>query len=59
MDEVGPISRCANLKYFPCGTGCSTKYCEKKCPNYIVVNHMICDRHIVPTNNKMPTSSGF
>ena len=54
-----PNTRCANLKYFPCGSGCSTKYCQKKCPNHIVVNLMICDRHIVPTNNKMPTSSGF
>ena len=52
-------TRCANLKYFPCGPGCNTKYCEKKCPNHVVVNTIICDRHIVPTNNKMPTSTGF
>jgi len=54
-----PNTRCANLKYFPCGPGCNTKYCDKDCKNYIVVNTIICDRHIVPTNNKMPTTSGF
>jgi len=54
-----PNTRCANLKYLQCGSGCNTKYCEKKCPNHIVVNTRICDRHIVPTNNKMPTNSGF
>ena len=54
-----PNTRCAKLKFFPCGSGCNTKYCEKQCPNHVVVNTMLCDRHIVPTNNKMPTSTGF
>ena len=54
-----PNTRCATLKYFPCGVGCNTTYCDKECKNYIVVNTILCDRHIVPTNNKMPTTSGF
>jgi hypothetical protein len=54
-----PNTRCADLKYHPCGSGCTKKYCAKKCPNYVVVNTIVCDRHIVPTNNKMPTTTGF
>ena len=52
-------TRCANLKYHPCGPGCSVKHCDKKCTNNIVVNVRVCDRHIVPTNNRMPSNSGF
>jgi len=54
-----PNTRCVDLKYHPCGPGCTKKYCEKKCPNHVVVNTIICDRNIVPTNNKMPTTTGF
>ena len=54
-----PNTRCADLKYHPCGPSCTKKYCSKKCPNYVVVNTRVCDRNIVPTNNVMPTSSGF
>jgi len=54
-----PNTRCADLKYHPCGKGCTKKYCEKKCPNHVVVNTRVCDRLIVPTNNKMPTTTGF
>lgn len=54
-----PNTRCADLKYHPCGPNCNKKYCSKKCPNHVVVNTIICDRSIVPTNNKMPTTTGF
>lgn len=54
-------SRCVDNKYHPCGPGCDgkKKYCEKKCPNHVVVNVKICERDIVPSQNKMPTSNGF
>jgi len=54
-----PNTRCVDLKYHPCGPNCSKKDCPKKCPKYVVVNTLVCDRHIVPTNNKMPVSTGF
>lgn len=54
-----PNTRCVDLKYHPCGPSCTKKYCEKKCPNHVVVNTRACDRNIVPTNNKMPTTTGF
>lgn len=54
-----PNTRCVDLKYHPCGPNCTKKYCAKKCPNWVVVNTRVCDRHIVPTNNKMPTTTGF
>jgi len=54
-----PNTRCADLKFHPCGPGCTSKFCEVTCPNHVVVNTLVCDRHIVPTNNKMPTSTGF
>lgn len=54
-----PNTRCADLKFHPCGPTCNKKYCEKKCPNHVVVNTLICNRDIVPTNNFMPTTTGF
>jgi hypothetical protein len=54
-----PNTRCGDLKYHPCGSSCNKKYCTKTCPRHVVVNTLICDRHIVPTNNVMPKSSGF
>ena len=54
-----PNTRCVDLKYHPCGPSCDKKSCKKDCPNHIVVNTRVCDRHIVPTNNKMPTTTGF
>jgi hypothetical protein len=54
-----PMTRCGDLKYHPCGSGCTKKYCEKKCQNHVVVNTLACNRSIVPTNNKMPTTTGF
>jgi len=54
-----PNSRCVDLKYHPCGPDCNKQFCSKTCPNHIVVNTLICNRSIVPTNNRMPTSSGF
>lgn len=43
-----PNSRCVGLKFQPIDT-------TKK----VVVNTILCDRQIVPTNNKMPTTTGF
>jgi hypothetical protein len=54
-----PNTRCVNLKYHQCGPTCNKKYCSKKCPDYVVVNTRICDRHIVPTNLSMPLTNGF
>jgi hypothetical protein len=54
-----PNTRCVDLKYHPCGPSCNKKYCDKKCPDHVVVNTIVCDRYIVPTNNVMPTSNGF
>lgn len=58
-----PISRCDIYKYSKCSNKCPkgkcVSNCDKKCPNYVVINTLICDRNIVPTNNKMPLTSGF
>ena len=54
-----PNTRCANLKYHPCGPGCNVKYCDKKCPDHKVVNTKICERDICPSQNKMPQTNGF
>lgn len=54
-----PNTRCADLKYHPCGPGCNKEYCDKKCTKHVVVNHRVCERDIVPNNNIMPTSNGF
>lgn len=54
-----PNTRCANLKFQPCGKNSKDKNSAKKCPTPIVVNTRVCDRLIVPTNNKMPTTTGF
>lgn len=54
-----PNTRCDNLKYHKCSASCDKKDCKKKCPEYVVVNTTICDRHIVPTNLSMPLSNGF
>lgn len=54
-----PNSRCVDIKYHPCGNLCNKPNCVKKCPNPIIVNTRVCDRNIVPTNNKMPTNTGF
>ncbi len=54
-----PNTRCSDLKYHPCGPACNRKNCNKKNPNHVVVNTIVCDRYIVPTNNKMPTTTGF
>lgn len=54
-----PNTRCADLKFHPCGPGCTKPFCAKKCPNHVVVNTRVCDRHIVPSQNKMPTVTGF
>lgn len=45
-------SRCAVNKYLPCDS-------ERNCSRYVAVNPYLCDRHITPTNLRMPTSSGF
>lgn len=44
-----PNSRCVGLKYSP----------ENNKTKQVVVNTTLCDRDIVPTNNKMPTTTGF
>ena len=44
-----PNTRCADLKYHTCGPLCNKK-CNKKCPTHIIVNTIVCDRHIVLTN---------
>ncbi len=54
-----PNSRCVGLKYHPCGRNCKGKNCVKKCGTPVLVNTRICDRMIVPTNNKMPKTTGF
>jgi hypothetical protein len=54
-----PNTRCVDLKYHPCGPGCNKQYCSKTCPNHVIVNTRLCDRNIVPTNNKMPVRTGF
>lgn len=53
-----PNTRCPDLKYHPCGKNCGKDKCNK-CTKQVVVNTRVCDRHIVPTNNKMPTKTGF
>lgn len=54
-----PNTRCADLKFLPCGTGCTKPFCAKKCPDYKVVTFRACERDIVPSQNKMPTTTGF
>jgi len=54
-----PNTRCVDLKYHQCGPNCGKKDCKKICKKHVVVNTLVCNRHIVPTNNKMPKSSGL
>ena len=57
-----PNSRCVEYKYSKCNgnSKCNNNKCDNnKCKNYIILNTRICDRNIVPTNNKMPLTSGF
>ena len=54
-----PSTRCVKYKYHKCSPDCTQEKCNKTCPNYIILNTKICDRSIVPTNNTMPTTTGF
>ena len=54
-----PNTRCAELKYFPRGPKCNKVFCNKVNPKLMVVNTLVCDRHIVPSQNKMPKTNGF
>ena len=54
-----PNSRCVSLKHKKCSDQCSNNKCTNKCHNYVIMNTRICDRNIVPTNNSMPTTTGF
>lgn len=54
-----PNTRCIKYKFHKCNKECSKEKCNKTCPNYIILNTLICDRSIVPTNNVMPTTTGF
>jgi len=51
-------SKCTNKKYYPKKLDCAndSKECDKE---HILVTPNLSDRLIVPTNMKMPTSSGL
>ena len=51
-------SNCNDKKYIPTNNDCAGDF--KKCVmNKHVVNPILCDRNIVPTNMKMPTNNGL
>jgi hypothetical protein len=52
------LSQCASEQYPACElTG--AKHIHEECVNYVTLNPKLCERSIVPTNMKFPTSKGF
>ena len=51
-------SKCVESKYKPQNNNCAQNIFECQ-HNKVVVNPILCDRSIVPTNMKPPTSSGL
>jgi hypothetical protein len=54
------LTLCANSKFASCDiVPNAANRIQGECTNNIVMNPNLCDRSIVPTNLKFPTSKGF
>lgn len=54
------LTVCANSKFVSCELAPNApNRIQGECTNNIVMNPRLCDRSIVPTNLKFPTSKGF
>jgi hypothetical protein len=52
------LSQCASEKFLACEINAPNRIAGE-CNNVITVNPNLCDRSIVPTNIRFPTSKGF
>jgi hypothetical protein len=54
------LTHCANAKFVSCDIAPNApNRIQGECNNNITMNPRLCDRSIVPTNLKFPTSRGF
>jgi len=52
------LTQCASEKFLACEINTANRI-PGECTNFITVNPNLCDRSIVPTNIRFPTSKGF
>ena len=52
------LSKCTDQRFMSCEVNSANRIAGE-CNNVITVNPHLCDRNIVPTNLKFPTSRGF
>jgi hypothetical protein len=54
------LSKCSNQQFMSCELNPNSESRIKgECDNVVILNPYLCERNIVPTNLKFPTSRGF